>query len=62
MRIFGEESQELTNKYNVKMLNYILITVFICMNYVILQVNVYIFPVINKLLLKLIEKKNGGFF
>lgn len=61
MHIFGEESQEFANKYNVKMLNYILITVFICTNYIILQVNVYIVSVINKLLFKLIEKKNGFF-
>lgn len=61
MLIFGEESQELMNKYVVKMLNYILTTVFICMNYIILQLNVYIFPVIYKLLFKLIEKKNGFF-
>lgn len=59
MLVFREESQELTNKYIVKMLNYILTTVFICMNYIILQLSVYIFPVINKLLFKLIEKKNG---
>lgn len=37
--------------------NYILTTAFIFMYFMILLVNVYIFPVINKLLFKLEKKK-----
>lgn len=40
------------NKCNLKMPNYILITAFIFMYFMVLPVNVNIFPVINKLLFK----------
>lgn len=45
------------NKCNLKMPNYILTTAFIFMYFMILPVNVNIFPVINKLLFKLEKKK-----